>query len=184
MVFYCISLTIFCCFFIGQANQANQANEAAEEAAENNAEANEEQQGAEAEETEEAGTEEAKNTQAREDGQDVPPAAVEDITTGFGKMSVNMNPKQHGNGAYSLSFHFPYIMYQYTNGRNFAVTVDFMILGGQNQSLFRPSVSPDGKKLLLKTVIPSFFANQDRIQLANGQERRFNESTHKATAFE
>ena len=181
-MFYCTSLSIFYYSFIGGANQAAGAAEEApaEEAAENNAE-EEAQQGAEAEDTEEA---ENANAQANEDDREVPQDNAEDITTGFGKMSVNTNPKQHGNGAYSLSFHFPYILYQYTNGRNYAVTVDFMILGGQNQSLFRPSVSPDGKKLLLKTVIPSFFANQDRIQLANGQERRFNESTHKATAFE
>ena len=81
-----------------------------------------------------------------------------------------------------MSFKFPYQKYDYIESNRRHVTIDFLAMT-MNQSYFRPKVAAAGRELHLGCVVPAFFADQERLMLANSGDG-FNENTHKATAYQ
>lgn len=101
---------------------------------------------------------------------------IEEIIETVGKMSVSLPAT---NVPFSLDFQFPYIMYDYKAKERKVVTIDFLILG-LNKKCIRPKVSEDGKELHVGIVVPAFFIEDRRLELADTQIRH---NTHKMTAF-
>ena len=141
------------------------------------------------------GTEEAKNEEDvdesagdtnPQDDQDEDPDGVAEIEERINTMTVGTKPPAKASSqSHSLAFWFPYLMYNYIDGRHHKITVDFIVIG-MSRKLFRPGVKPGGKTLQLSCELPRLFTHQGRVQMANevvGSDR-FNDSTHKATAFE
>ena len=93
-------------------------------------------------------------------------------------MSVNSKPS-----SFSTGFAFPYILYKYVEDNRRKITIDFLVLG-MHRSMYRPIISSDHKSLLLGVVVPAFFTDQNRLQLAHGLDDTFTEDTNKATAFQ
>jgi hypothetical protein len=83
---------------------------------------------------------------------------------------------------FNMNFFFPHILYTYIEEDVRMITIDFLVIG-QSKSAFRPRVVSDGHVFQLGMVVPNFFAQEDRLQVAHHHDAGFNEDTHKATAL-
>lgn len=83
---------------------------------------------------------------------------------------------------FGMDFHVPFQVFQYTEDSRDHVTVEFLTMT-MAKDCFRPKVCANGLELQLGVVVPSFFASEDRLMVANAEDG-FNMNTHKATSFE
>ena len=82
-----------------------------------------------------------------------------------------------------MAISFPYIQYGFIEGNRRRVCVDFLIYGMSKKD-YCLKVINGGKALQLGMVVPSFFTDPNRLQIANEDDTGFNTRTHKATAFQ
>lgn len=106
---------------------------------------------------------------------------VEDIVEEFATMTVVCN--KPSSAPFSMGFSFPCVMCQRVEGGRRRVSIDFLVIGMGKEN-HRPKVINNGKRLQLGMVAPSFFADENRLQVANEFGAGFNARTHKATALE
>lgn len=105
---------------------------------------------------------------------------VNKLTDDLSTMAIVSKPT---SAAFGMGFTFPYILYTYIEDGKRRVSVDFLVIGMAKEN-FRLRVVQGGKALQLVVVIPSFFADENRLQLANEEDQGFNKRSHKATALE
>ena len=129
---------------------------------------------------EEAEQEQEQEPETEETAATTTNSATDNLTEEFSSMTVVGKPSA---ALFSRGFSFPYIMYQYVEDGRRRVSIDFLILGMAKEN-YRPKVVSNGKTLQLGMVIPSFFADENQLQVANEGDAGFNKQSHKATALE
>lgn len=109
------------------------------------------------------------------------PAAdsVDQLSESFCIMSVSKTT----SGPCSMAISFPYIQYGFIEGNRRRVCVDFLIYGMSKKD-YRLKVINGGKALQLGMVVPSFFTDPNRLQIANEDDTGFNTRAHKAIVFQ
>ena len=154
---------LFCC--TGKSNKKNDAkNEVKEEDLEDT----------EAADEEDLAAEEA-NPQEEVEGD----TEVEGVVESFGKMKVVDVERKASKEGFCMDFSFPHIVCDCEAKDRKVVTIDFLIVG-MHKKCFRPKVNDAGDELHVGFVVPSFFAQDHRILLADQAIRH---NTHKMTAF-
>lgn len=109
-----------------------------------------------------------------------PPEEITNLKESFSRMTVVGKPTK---APFSMGFSFPCIMHQCVEGGRRRVSIDFLVIGMAKEN-HRLKIINNGTRLQLGMVIPSFFADENRLQIANEDDTGFNERSHKATAFE
>jgi len=82
-----------------------------------------------------------------------------------------------------MDLQFPYLMYNYKEAGRGRVAIDFLVIA-MSESNYRPLVAAAGKELHIGMAIPKFFVKKSRLMAAHGDDNKFTDDTHKATAFE
>jgi hypothetical protein len=161
---------LFSNFASGKASKNATADEDDGEEADNQSEASNQ---SEADNGEEA-TDSEESNQDQGVEQDIPRATMTTVTKPPAGAS--------SSSPFNMNFFSPYILYTYIEDDLRMITIDFLVIG-QSQSAYRPRVISDGYGFQLGMVVPNFFAQEDRLQIAHGLDLGFNEDTHKATAL-
>ena len=63
------------------------------------------------------------------------------------------------------------------------MAIDFLVMGMAKED-YRLKTINNGNRLQLGVVLPSFFADENRLQITNEDDTGFNKRSHKATALE
>jgi hypothetical protein len=103
------------------------------------------------------------------------------LSQSFGTMTV-ATKKLMASCPFDMSFFFPYLMYSYIEDNHQRVTVDFLVHGMAKET-FCPKVVDSGRCLQFDVVVPSFYVDENQLQIAYEDDESFNENTNKATAF-
>ena len=103
-------------------------------------------------------------------------AEVSYLSDNLGSMSLG-NPKR-----YNITKDQTFMVYDFIHNTKKYCQVDILV-PSMGRDKFGPKVIPGGRKLAISMVCPSFFFGYDRLEMANQQQRGFNQNTHKATAF-
>ena len=135
----------------------------------------------EAEEEDLADTEAANKADSKAEEQEAnPQEEVEETIEGVGKMKVGGVAQQAASSdPFCMNFRFPHIMHDCEAKDRKVIAIDFLVVGVHKKNL-RPKVSDDGGEPHLGCAVPSFFAEDRRLELADATVRH---DTHKMTAF-
>jgi hypothetical protein len=167
-----LSSLFVCCWFSAKASKDQDDDAEEEDSDEDDTKEEEDEDEDKDKEAEEAAGEELANEENKE--VEFPEATMKVVTK-----APAAGPT---SSPFNMSFFAPYILYTYIEDDDRMITIDLLVVG-QAQENYRPKVVNDGQVLQLGMVIPSFFANEDRLQTAHYHDNSFNEDTHKATAL-
>ena len=84
---------------------------------------------------------------------------------------------------YNVDTKFPYMIYEYIEDQQYCCCVDLFVFSFLS-SRFKVKLSKCGKFLRIRTVIPPFFYTGKRLSKSQNHNEKFNQNTHRATAFE
>ena len=139
----------------------------------------EEEEGEDLANTEAADEEDLRAEQKEEANPQEEGAGVDEMTEGLGNMKIGGTHRAVSRDKFCLDFQFPYLMYDYEAKDRKVCTIDFLVYG-VNKKFIRPKVNDVGDELHVSYVVPAFFAEDRRLELADTNIRH---NTHKMTAF-
>ena len=104
---------------------------------------------------------------------------VENLSKTMSRLSTGGQKKSEFN----MIFVYPEINFVYVENDTDHVQVEFLVQA-MNMDHFQPRVSNDGLTLELRTEVPNFFYDSDRLVKSNEDVTTFNKNSHKFTAME
>jgi hypothetical protein len=103
----------------------------------------------------------------------------DDLADNLGEMSLGTS----GNGpVFSMNFIFPYMLSIYNESVDIIVKIE-VFTPLLPKDYFIPDVVAAGQRVEIRTRVPTFFYNEQRVIKSNTTTQGFNENTHEAQAF-
>ena len=106
--------------------------------------------------------------------------SINDLTKSVSKMTMN---SRMSSSEYSLEDKSPYRQYQYTEGNQRMLAVDFLIKAAPKKC-FKLKLSNCGRFLHLRKRVPVVFFDRASISLSEEGNNKFNQDSSKAIAFD